>query len=398
MKEYDIIISGGGLVGATLAIALSQQGFTTALIEKQASFALVKPIDWRHIALSHGSHLILQGLGIWPDLMPYAQAIEDIHVSDKGRWGCVRLSAKEQHLPALGFVIAYPYLLQVINAHLENTSSIAKYSENKIIDCEFSDHAWQVTLDDQQTCQAKLLISAEGSQSFLRKKFNIEMFEKDYEQTAIVANLHVNQPKSHTAFERFSKEGPIAILPTNQDYMAVIWAVRKDKAAEYLSLPEQEFIDKLQAAFGYRVGKIVSLGQRQSFPLQLSIAKEKTKENLLFVGNAAFTLHPIAAQGFNLALRDIASLIDELKLYTPQEGFNTLLAKYITQREKDHQRTVRFTDGLILLFSNDFFPFTLLRNWGMAIIDLLPTAKAFLGRYGAGRLGRLPLLARGIKK
>lgn len=398
-KQVDIAIIGGGLVGSMLAILCDKLGLSTALIEQKTLQILQpdNPLDMRHIALSHGSKKILQAIGLWPALKPYTYPITQIHVSDQGRWGFTRLSAKEQQMPALGYVIAYHDLQHILSQQVQKCSYVAYYTDTKLISSQLQQEQWHLALENQQTfpITAKLLIAADGLNSPLRANANIAAIEKDYGQIAIVTTVKVTKPQLTTAYERFTQQGPIALLPAGKDYCALIWTVASEHAEKYLAQTDTQFLQTIQAYFGYRLGKFIAVGQRQSFPLKLVVAQEQHRQRLLLLGSAVHNLHPIAAQGFNLALRDMAGLTDILKQNLADVGQALVLTEYLALRQADQQRTVRFTDGLVLLFSNQFFPLVLLRNSLMVLFDLCPPAKAWLGRYGAGRLGKLSSLARG---
>lgn len=396
--QFDLCIVGGGLVGSALAIACNQLGLKIALIEQKTLAVLQpdNPLDMRHIALSHGSKTIFNNLNVWQYLKPYAHAIEHIHVSDQGKWGFTRLSAQEQHMPALGYVIPYHDLQSVLSQQLQACKNVTYFTNTQLLASGLVNDAWQLTLEntEQIIISSKLMIAADGMNSTLRQNNQIDMVEKDYQQTAIVTTLKVSHPTDDIAYERFTQEGPIALLPAGDDLMALVWTIDTDRAQTYLQASDVEFLQMIQKAFGYRVGKFAEVGRRQSFPLKLLVANEQIKQRLLFLGSAVHHLHPIAAQGFNLALRDIAGLYDVLKNNLQDIGSETALNQYVEQRKQDQKRTVRFTDGLVLAFSNQFLPMVKLRNSLMVLLDIYKPGKAWLGRYGAGRLGKLPSLAR----
>jgi 2-octaprenyl-6-methoxyphenol hydroxylase len=402
IKQYDIGIVGGGLVGSVLAIACSTLGLNVLLIERKAREVLQpeNPLDFRHIALSHGSKIILNSMGIWPHLEKYTHPIENIHVSELGRWGFTRLCAHEQNMPALGYVIAYHDFQAALSSLVETCQQIDYFTEASLKDSVLLDKTWQLTIHQKETeqiAEVKLLIGADGLDSPLRTQHQIDVFEKSYDQVAIVTTLRVSHPQATTAFERFTQEGPIAILPVGNDRVALIWAVKTETARHYKDLSDKAFIEKIQSFFGFRLGYFLSLGARQQFPLKLSIAQSQINTRLLFLGSAVHHLHPIAAQGFNLALRDIATLMDVIKSQPENIGDAKGLNDYLLYRQKDQKRTIKFTDGLVLLFSNNFLPLAFLRNALMSILELSLPAKIALGKYGAGRLGKLSSLARGKK-
>lgn len=400
-QRFDLCIVGGGLVGSALAIACNQLGLKTALVEQKTLAVLQpnNPLDMRHIALSHGSKIIFNNLDIWSALAPYTNAIEKIHVSDQGAWGFTRLSAAEQDMPALGYVIPYHDLQSVLSQRLQDCEHVTYFTDTSLLTSGLINDTWQLTLEnnEQLAISAKLMIAADGIHSNLRTANNIEMLEKDYQQTAIVTTLAVSHPKTDIAYERFTQEGPIALLPAGDNLTALVWTVDTERAQAYLQASDSDFLQMIQQAFGYRVGKFTQVGKRQSFPLKLLVAQEQIKNRLLFLGSSVHNLHPIAAQGFNLALRDIAGLYDILKDNIDDIGSEHVLSSYLSKRKQDQKRTVRFTDGLVLLFSNRFLPLVKLRNSLMLLLDIYKPGKAWLGKYGAGRLGKLPSLSRGTE-
>ncbi len=402
VNEFDICIIGGGLVGSCLAIVCDKLGLKTALVEQKNLNVLQPddPLDMRHIALSHGSKKIFEGLDIWQQLQSYAHSIDNIHVSDQGHFGFTRLSAQEQAMPALGYVIPYHDFQKILSQQLQQCQYVTYYTDASVIASSLIHERWQMTIEkqkEQYIATAKLLIGADGVNSALRENYQIKTVNKSYQQTAIVTTVRVSKQNLSTAYERFTAEGPMAILPAGDDYCALIWTVDMAKADNYLAQTDNEFIHTVQQAFGYRVGKFLAIGKRQSFPLNLVISDEQIKPRLLLLGNAVHNLHPIAAQGFNLALRDIAGLCDVFKKYKNDVGQSAALTMYANERQQDQKRTLRFTDGLVLLFSNNFLPLVKLRNSLMLILDLYQPAKAWIGRYGAGRLGKISSLARGEK-
>jgi 2-octaprenyl-6-methoxyphenol hydroxylase len=256
---------------------------------------------------------------------------------------------------------------------------------------------WHITLASEQQITCDLLIAADGAQSNLRQQLGLSIEEKDYHQTALVGVVELSRSHANVAYERFTSDGPIALLPMQGNFSTVIVTVSTDKLAQWQNLTEADFLSKLQKYFGYRLGRFVNMGQRVAYPLKLTTAPEQTLSQFLLVGNAAHTMHPIAAQSFNLSLRDVAVLAELLQQASKTSqalSDPALLAMYLKQRHRDQQRTVRFTDNLIEIFSTPSL--RLPRNLAMTGLEFIPPFKTLLGKYGAGTLGKLSRLARGI--
>lgn len=390
----DLCIIGGGPVGSILALASARLGLKVTLIEKKNLHQLqpASPLDFRHLALSQGSQQILQGLELWSHLALYAIPIKHIHVSEKGQWGLTHLSAVEQDMPALGYVIPFHCLQKELSQALMNTPNIRYEINTEGYQAKLKEDGWQLEIGNGSVISAKLLVAADGLDSALRKNHNIQTIEKNYHQMAIVTTLSVSHPKPDVAFERFTKEGLLAVLPAGDNKVGLVWALSTYKARAYSELEDVQFLEKLQDNFGFRLGYLLALGKRQLFPLKLSISEKQVDDRLIFLGSAMLHLHPIAAQSFNLALRDVAWLFDIFKKNLVDIGSESLLAQYALLRKTDQKRIVRFSDGLVMLFSNQFAPLVLLRNLLMAFCDISLSGRVWLAKYGAGRLTQSPSL------
>ncbi len=404
--QVDVAIAGGGLVGASLALALAKLGVRIALLEAAPFGAAEQPsFDERSTALSNGSRRIFEGLGVWPLIEREATAIRRIHVSDQGRFGFARVDAKEQGLNALGFVVVNRVMGAALWRRLAAEPSITVIAPAKVqamhlqqdvqfIEVQMGDGATRVVA-------AKLAIAADGARSTLRQSAGIGASTWDYEQVALVSNVFSNHCHDHVAYERFTAGGPLALLPMTEGRSGLVWTFKPATAKEMAQLGDAEFLARLQDAFGFRLGRFTRVGSRQLYPLSLTRSDEHIAERLAVVGNAAQTLHPIAGQGFNLGLRDVASLAEVLADGRAQAGdaFDAgdglWLQRYREWRAADRGNIVRFTDGLVRLFSHPFGPVKLLRNAGMLAFDLMPSAKDALSQLSLGAAGRVPRLARG---
>lgn len=400
--HFDIIIHGGGLAGNSLALALAKTSLQIAVIEPYPPTDKQRHIlESRTIALSYGTKRIYEGIGVWSELAPFCTPIQHIHVSDKGHFGITRIHAKEQHMPALGYVLQIAEVNRVLTEKLSHFANVHYLSPAKITQANLVDGKWQVEIEaktnNTTSAFCDLLIAADGGNSPLRQMAGLTADEKDYQQTAIVTSVQLTRPHNNIAYERFIEDGPIALLPVNNDVCAAVVTVANTALTKWQVMTDAEFLRALQQEFGYRLGRFISVGSRTTYPLKLIQTTKQIAAQFVVVGNAAHVLHPIAAQSFNLSLRDIA-LLAELIINSIKNEKSiaepTLLQEYSNQRQADQHRTVKFTDGLIELFANPGL--TLPRNLAMTGLDMVPPLKTLLGKYGAGTLGKLSRLARGL--
>ena len=375
--NYDIVIVGGAMTGTTLALALS--AFTNgkmkiAVLERQpAKQHQQSGFDARCIALSDGScqkfsRIILpDGQNLWQKIQPFSTHIEQIHVSDKGHSGIVEFSAREFHLQQLGAVIELQQVGQILLQAVEQSDNIDYLCPVEIAHIERSQDGVKISLKNDRTLTAQLLIGADGTKSEVASAVNIsqEMLH-DYGQTAIIANVQTQQPHQNRAFERFTTEGPLALLPMKDNLMSLVWCVRH--ADELLQADENSFLTRLQQQFGWRLGRFQRCGQRFAYPLTLSCAAQHIQARTVLIGNAAQTLHPIAGQGFNLGIRDVMTLANILSYaYLQQQeiGDDALLQQYENKRKADQKQMIQLTDGLLTIFANNLLPLQIGRNLGL---------------------------------
>jgi len=403
--KCDVAICGGGLVGATLALALAELALDVVLIEAHPFGTFGQPsFDDRTTALSNGSRRIFEALRVWPLLEREATAIRRIHISDRGRFGFARLDAAEQGLSALGFVVVNRVMGAALWRRLEE-SSVRILAPAKVRGMQLVDGRQRIECELGQqgsaSVESKLAIAADGAQSVLREVAGIGARTWNYEQTALVTNVLAQRFHDHVAYERFTPSGPLALLPMSEGRLGLIWTFTPDVAQSVAQANDTEFLARLQEAFGFRLGRFMRVGTRQLYPLALTRADEHVADRLAIVGNAAQTLHPIAGQGFNLGLRDAASLAEVLAEGRAQQrdafdpGDGLWLERYREWREADRTNIVRFTDGLVRLFGQPFGPIKALRDVGMLAFDLMPAAKGALSQLSLGAAGRIPKLARG---
>ncbi len=369
--HYDVIIVGNGVVGATLARALAQSSLRVALVE--ASAIPINLTDTRSISLTRASQQFLQELELWPALAGYAKAIEHVEISDQGQFGALRLHAQAYALPAFGYVIGMGYLTQVLQRALQQQQNLQLFCPARVQSINVTDQHIALTTDTGQLLQARLLVGADGQASSVRQLQQIPTVTWDYQQSAIVTYVNFSRVNRATAYERFTPSGPLAVLPQLDQRCGLVWVVKRDQVDALQALSSADLITKVQEQFGYRLGTLLQMAERHVYPLQMTKAKQIVAERTVLLGNAAHSLHPIAAQGLNLGLQDVMSLAQQI-LQAPQEtlGTATQLHAYQHSRAQAQQGLLRFTDGLVRLFSNRFPPFVLARQLGMLSMTLLP--------------------------
>ncbi|WP_145588738.1 2-octaprenyl-6-methoxyphenyl hydroxylase [Yersinia aldovae] len=388
----SVIIVGGGMAGATLALAISsltQGRVPVALVEAQLPASRQHPgFDARAIALAQGTCQRLERIGIWSSLADCATAIEHVHVSDSGHAGFVNLRAADYRVPALGNVIELHEAGQRLFTLLNNAPGVTLHCPATVVDVVRSAESASVTLDNGQQLSAKLLVAADGSHSVLARTCNIQWQQQDYQQVAVIANVTTAQLPNGRAFERFTRHGPLALLPMSEGRSSLVWCHAKQDQQRVDSWDDARFVAELQQAFGWRLGRILHAGKRHSYPLQLLTASRHVSHRLALVGNAAQTLHPIAGQGFNLGLRDVISLAETVAQAGRDPGDYAVLAQYQQRRQPDQQATVGVTDGLIRLFANRYGSLVVGRNLALMSMEQLPAIRDTFARQTLGWVKR----------
>jgi 2-octaprenyl-6-methoxyphenol hydroxylase len=401
--NYDLLIAGGGLVGSSLALALAASSLRIGIIEAASPVTEERPsFDSRAIALAFGSRRIFEGMGCWPTIAPEATPIRHIHVSDRGHFGTTRMEAAQAAMPALGYVVEMRVLGQLLHQRLQGLPHVELICPAKVVNIAAEATQIQVQIAAQghiHTLSTRLLVAADGGHSLVRQLLQIPTRQVDYAQTAIIANLTTERPHEYTAFERFTNTGPLALLPLGKERLNLIWTVKNTQAPYLTAVDDKTFLSHLQQRFGQRLGRFTRIGKRHAYPLQLIQTQQQTTQRAVLIGNAAHTLHPVAGQGFNLGLRDVAALAQTLAdahKAGHDLGAPETLSVYTQWRHKDQRLVTEFTDIVVRLFSNDYPLLGLTRGLGLATLDLLPPLKQMIMRHAMGLAGRQPRLSRGL--
>lgn len=394
MSRVQLAIIGGGLVGASLALALQegarQRGWRIVLIEPFAPGNSYQPsYDARSSALSYGTRQIYERLGLWPALSARAEPIRQIHVSDRGRFGATRLSAESEGVPALGYVVENAWLGQCLWQALD-AEVVEWRCPAEVTALQALDDGYRLTLNDGSQLDCDLAVLADGGRSGLREQLGIAVKTTPYGQSALIANISTAEAHQGQAFERFTDEGPMALLPLSENRSALVWTRQGSDAQRLAALPDREFLAELQQVFGYRLGALTQVGARHLYPLSLVEASEQVRPHLVVLGNAAHSLHPIAGQGYNLSLRDTLALAEALLDSPATPGDFSVLQDYLQRQRLDQQMTVGFSDQVTRLFSTAQPLLVAGRNLGLLGLDLLPPAKHWFARQAMG-LGTRPL-------
>lgn len=401
-QKYDIVIIGGGLVGSSLALGLHQTPYRVAVIEARAwseNEQISATFDDRVIALSYSSHQIFKNLGVWDVLQDYVTPMHKIHVSEQGKFGSAWLERELLNTEALGYVIrAKPLGLTLqtrvaeqarhtenLNIFAETTVESLHFSETKQLTTLTINHAGQM-----QQLSTQLLVIAEGSQGKLTELLGGKKQQHDYQQTAIIANLVLSQSHQNVAFERFTQNGAMALLPLDQQQATLIWSVPNEEVNFLRECDDGLFLQYAQRAFGWRIGRFTQIGTRAYFPLYSEILTEFSPNAVVVIGNAAHTLHPVAGQGFNLGLRDVATLVEAIDLH----GLTQAIPHYKEWQQQDQQRVALLTDGLIQLFNSSFAPVKFVRSKGLMLLESIPFLKRWFVRQMTGLKGHPTKLMR----
>jgi 2-octaprenyl-6-methoxyphenol hydroxylase len=408
----DVAIVGGGMVGASLALALAGTGRSVALIEAVDPASPAQPsFDERTTALGNGARRVFETLGVWQGIATQAAPIRQIHVSDAGHFGFARLEAEAHGLAAFGFTVSNRHLGEVLWKAVRASGDVQIVSPARVLRVQLSPDAAMLDIEraaaaagaamrgarvlpQPSRLRARLAVAADGAQSLVKEAAHIGSSTRDYRQVALVTNVRTERPASGVAYERFTADGPLALLPRFDGSYAVVWALAPAAAAAMCAAPEQQFRERLQQRFGWRVGGFLQLGRRATYPLSLVQAHASVGQRTAVIGNAAQALHPVAAQGFNLGLRD-AAVLAELISMSEDPGAAGPLAEYAQRRSADRRGMIAFTDQLVRLFCDQRPLVAAARDLGLLLFDVSPPAKQALSRLSWG-FGKLPRLSRGL--
>lgn len=402
-SNYDIVIVGGGMIGTSLALALAPLQCKIAVVETVARREPQQPsFDDRSTALSRSTQRMFEAMGLWDAVAAASTPISDIHVSDKGRFGFSHINAEQQGVEALGYVVINRVLGDVLQSNLDNMANVDVICPASIVSIDPGpDEVVANVQRSEQTVRLRspLIVAADGANSSAREMLGIAAQKSAYGQKAIVGNLRTEKCHENRAYERFTPEGPLALLPITDDRVGFVWTVSEESADHMMKLDADAFLIELQSEFGHRLGEFSEVGARTSYPLILSKATRLTAQRSVLVGNAAHGLHPVSAQGFNLGMRDVAALCDCVAdaLSTDSDlGSTALLDGYAEWRRSDQMKLVHFTDNLVRAFSSDRPATRILRDMGMIGFDFLPGVRSTFAKHTMGLAGRLPRLSRGV--
>ncbi|MEM8950044.1 MAG: UbiH/UbiF/VisC/COQ6 family ubiquinone biosynthesis hydroxylase [Pseudomonadota bacterium] len=399
-RHVDLAVVGGGMTGLAFAVAVAGAGVEVAVIDPVPLPRSAKaPFDGRVTAVARASRYLLEGIGVWTALQPSAQPIADIEVSEHASPFRVFYDHREVGREPLGHIVENRAIRSglVDRARMlsKETLTLAMPDKVKRIDRRARDIS--ILLESGDRISSKLVVGADGQNSLCRKEAAIDVLRFDYAQTAIVATIAHENAHDGVAVERFFPNGPLAILPMQGERSSIVWAVENQLAQALIDLDDDAFLGELEERFDARLGALSMAGPRYHYPLSMAQAHRYTDDRLALIGDAARKIHPIAGQGWNLALRDVGALaeltVDALRLGL-DPGSASVLRRYERWRRFDSLALIAITDGLNRLFANDFLPLKLAREWGLGLVDRTPPLKRFFMQHAMGLVGDLPRLMR----
>lgn len=385
---YDCVIVGGGAVGASLALALGQQKYKVLLLEKNAQFSNESDTDARTIALSYASLQIYRQMNVWEKLIARAIPIQKVLVTVQGQYGTCRLESEKQGVAALGYVVGLRELEQALYEALSAEPNVQILRPATLVYRSCAPDAWHLKIQqahENLTVKCKLLIAADGVMSHLRQEQSIPQLKKEYEHYAVMANIQIVSKQPFTAYERFLPQGAIALLPWQKDLYTCIWTTSCEEAEMLVQLNSAQFLQKCQRQWGSRIGLMQAVSKRNYFPLQMQLASQQESARFLLMGNAAHSLHPIAAQGLNLSLRDIWQMRSQIikASETVDIGSAIFLNEYTQARKTDQNRIIFATDVIARTMSSGLMP-GWMKAAGITLFDCLSPLKNKFTRMGMG--------------
>jgi 2-octaprenyl-6-methoxyphenol hydroxylase len=385
-KHYDIVIVGGGLIGLSLAAALGQANISVLLIEKNTAAPVhANVLDMRTSGLTRSTERFFLKLGLWQEISDFATPIEQLEISEQQGFGCARIDGQRFGMSPIGFMAPNNELIAVLSRAVHACEGITILSPASLSTVQNDKQGYRIEIDhagEMNVLTTALLVGADGAQSQVRKLLSMPFTEKNYQQTAIISNIRPERPHQNIAYERLTENGPLAVLPGKENLCALIWTHASDQVGKVAALSDEEFIDQLHASFGYRLGRFLEVGKRVQYPLGLNVSEKLTRSHAVLVGNAAQSIHPVAAQGFNLGIRDVQTLVHLLcECSFSAHKYAEILQKYETLRGQDRSHVIRLTDGLTKVFSRRAWPLPQLRSLGIrALGSSKSLQKAFLRR------------------
>lgn len=399
--DFDILIVGGGMVGATLACALGDTPLRIGVIESAEA-----PMDWpeeefdiRVSAITRATEKVFAGIGAWEGMVKRrVAAYGHMHVWDATGSGSIDFEAAEIGEPNLGHIIENRVILAALLERMAEFGNVELLCPAQVATLERHPGNAVLTLQDGRRLEARLVVGADGANSWVREQAGITTTGWPYQQTAVVATIKTSRHHRDTCWQRFMPSGPLAFLPLPQGLSSIVWSTTPERAAELVAMPESQFLDELQQAFGDSLGRMESTGPRGAFPLLLRHANSYTAERLVLVGNAAHAIHPLAGQGLNLGVSDVAVLAEVLlEAHAKKQDIGDLavLRRYERWRKADNVAVMAAMDGFKRLFSNASPPLSLLRNFGLSLADHAGPLKNLMIRRAMGLSGDLPRLSRG---
>lgn len=387
--DLDVLIVGGGLTGCALALALARTSRAVGLVETQLPVPSAASFDERHLGLSLASVRALEALGVWQRVREATQAITSIHISSQGEFGSARLDASAHGLAEFGRVCPARVLGQALNEAVAALPALELLRPAQLLGAEHSADSVCARLAQggaSLTLRTRLLVGADGTHSLVRQLAGLTAISHDYGQTAVVSNLESSRPHAGQACERLTRDGPLALLPLPGDRRCgLVWTQSHADAKRRLALDEQQFADELQEALGWRLGRIQRIGRRQGWPLARvqTLPSASPPARMVLIGNAAQTLHPMAAQGFNLGLRDALGLAAAISAQS-DAGAAATLTSFSVARSADRARTLAFSHGLVEMTGLRSLPAGWMRSAGLVALDALPALKDRLVQFGTG--------------
>lgn len=395
--RHDIVIVGGGLVGASLALALERSGLDVAMVEATPAARLPEVFDQRNLSLAEASINALEALGVLAALRAPTGEIRRIHVSRAGDFGRVLLRAEDYGREAFGRVVVARDLGDALETRLQSLPNLQRHRPARFLGLGEDDGDWRsIRIADEageRTLATRLLVAADGADSAVRTALAIGAQRHDYGQRLFVARLRSERAPDGTAYERFGDHGPTALLPRGDRHYGLVHGVEAGTADEVAALDDAAFLERVQHAFGWRAGRFLDVGPRSAYPAQRVVAEDVHAPRAALVGNAAQSLHPVGAQGFNLGLRDALTLAEMLEAEGIGAVAGDLLERYAERRSDDRERTLAFSDGLARFTANE--DLSALRALGWFAVDRSPSLQARLVGGAMGYRGDVPALCRG---